>query len=199
MQRPFFWVSQTSSAKCLLVSPFFLDRKLEASDIIRNAGVAMRTSRKEATEGCTVYDSKLSETTNTCLNLENDLRHAPSRGELEILYQPKICSDSLTVQGAEALLRWQHPVYGSISPVHFIPVAEETGLIVSVGRWVFTACLPTNVSVAESAYADPLAFCKCLATPIPDKEFIRGIRSFILEETEINPASLDLEITESVM
>ena len=198
MQTPFFLGVSDQFCQVSIGVAIFPDGELEANDIVRNAGVAMRASRRETTEPYAVYSTAMSDTASMCLNLENDLRHASSRGELDIFYQPKVCSESLTVRGAEALLRWQHPIYGSISPAHFIPLAEETGLIVSIGRWVLqrvcqqmSAWQKLHVPVGSISVNVSLR-------QFQDREFTQCLRS-ILEETKIDPKSLDLEITESVM
>lgn len=198
MQTPFFLGVSDQFCQVSIGIAIFPNDGLGAGDVIRNAGVAMRASRKEDAQHYAVYDPIMSEIVGTCSNLENDLRHASSRGELEILYQPKVHAASLLIQGAEALLRWQHPVHGLISPADFIPLAEETGLIISIGRWVLQ-CVCQQMSVWQ-ATGVPIHSISVNVSPrqFQDKEFVYGIR-FILEETGIDPASLDLEITESVM
>ena len=83
-----------------------------------------------------LYRRSMNANAKECLDLENELRRALENDELEMYYQPKYCSESLEISGAEALLRWFHPERGEIPPNTFVPIAEESGLITDVGRWV---------------------------------------------------------------
>jgi EAL domain-containing protein (putative c-di-GMP-specific phosphodiesterase class I) len=132
------------------------------------------------------------------LELESDLSHALERGEFLLHYQPKVETVTGLITGTEALLRWQHPLRGLISPMDFIPLAEETGLIVPIGEWVLaTACarnkawqdqglgkLSVAVNLSARQFVDPLLLPK----------LTRIIRASGLE-----PSSLELEITESMV
>jgi EAL domain-containing protein (putative c-di-GMP-specific phosphodiesterase class I) len=132
------------------------------------------------------------------LHLENDLRKAIEQGGLELHYQPQIEVQTGTILGCEALLRWNHPQRGMISPMKFIPIAEECGLIIPLGEWVLMkACsdlremntnrgvhlrMSVNLSVAQFKRID-----------LVDR------LAHIMSETGINPANLELEVTESVL
>src|SRR3712207_1551163 len=134
------------------------------------------------------------------LQLETDLRHALDRGEFALHYQPIVSLDSGRVRGFEALIRWRHPENGFIPPDDFIPVAEETGLIIPIGQWVleeacrqarawrdaFPSDLPLSVSVNLSG------------KQFSQTDLIERVRG-VLRETGLDARHLKLEITESMV
>ncbi len=126
--------------------------------------------------------------TGALLELESGLRHAIERNELELHYQPKLNILTSRVVGAEALLRWRHPRRGLLQPEQFIPLAEETGLIVPLSLWVLRQAGLPRLRIAVNLSARQ--FC--------DDQLLQDIAA-ILEETNIPPSCLELEITESMM
>jgi EAL domain-containing protein (putative c-di-GMP-specific phosphodiesterase class I) len=132
------------------------------------------------------------------LVLENHLHYALQKNELRLVYQPQVDIESGIIQGVEALIRWHHPNYGSISPAQFIPIAENTGLIIPIGEWVLrTACRQLK------QWHDQGLTSLCMAVNLSTRQFysqdlletVQGI----LFETGISPEYLELEITESIM
>lgn len=177
---------------------YFPEHGTSVSDILRTADIAMYQSKKNAVRRYTVYDPSLSQATPEMLGLENDLRLAAARGELELYYQPKVCAHALSVEGAEALVRWRHPVLGMISPGDFIPIAEETGLIVPIGRWVLRRACLQMVRWLRNGMDIPSVSVNVSVRQFQDPAFVGSVAQ-ILEETGLEPGRLDLEITESVM
>jgi EAL domain-containing protein (putative c-di-GMP-specific phosphodiesterase class I) len=132
--------------------------------------------------------------------MESDLRRAVDRGELRLHYQPLVDLVTGAVLGMEALLRWQHPVRGLVPPLSFIPLAEETGLILPIGRWVLqTAC----EQVRDWQRRFPSVSSLVLSVNLSARQFAQadlvGEVASVLDHTGLDPAALELEITESVV
>jgi EAL domain-containing protein (putative c-di-GMP-specific phosphodiesterase class I) len=134
------------------------------------------------------------------LELQNDLRHALERGELVVVYQPVHALESQQLVGAEALLRWIHPTRGPIPPTTFVPIAEETGLIVPIGRWVLhRACRDAVQWRARTAEGGGLRVSINMSSrQIPDVDLLEDIRS-ALRESGLPPGAVVLELTESML
>jgi diguanylate cyclase (GGDEF)-like protein len=107
-----------------------------ADDLLRNADVAMYAAKRRGKGRAATYESRMYADIRERLDLEAALRGAIERNELRLHYQPIVHLKSGAIQGLEALLRWEHPQYGRLLPQHFVPLAEETGLIVQLGAWV---------------------------------------------------------------
>jgi EAL domain-containing protein (putative c-di-GMP-specific phosphodiesterase class I) len=138
------------------------------------------------------------ERSNARVTLENDLRQAVAKNQLELFYQPKMDRTGKKLVGAEALLRWRHPVTGMANPADFIPLAEETGLIIPIGRWVLQeACMQLKKWQSEG-HEIPSVSVNVSARQFADRAFI-DIVGKIMSETGVDPACVDLELTESVM
>ena len=164
-----------------------------ADSLVRNADLALYAA-KEAGRGkhCFYEPSMHSEASDRQL-LENDLRQAIERDELHLVYQPVVRAESEELTGFEALLRWNHPKRGSVSPAKFIPVAEECGLIGPIGEWVLrtaaaeAASWPKGMRVAVNL--SPIQF---------NNPAVVSLVENVLRATSLEPASLELEITEGV-
>jgi len=130
--------------------------------------------------------------------LEADLRYALGRNEFLLHYQPKYNLRTKQITGVEALIRWAHPQRGMISPGQFVPIAEECGLILPMGRWVLLeACRQARAWIDAGLGVVPVAV-NVSASEFADKDFISGVRA-VLIATGIEPANLELELTESVL
>ena len=132
------------------------------------------------------------------LSLENDIRKGLERGEFRLFYQPQVLAQDGTIVGMEALIRWQHPERGLVSPAEFIPVAEESGLIVPMGEWVIhTACRQVQ-DWHQAGVAAPRVAVNLSARQLRAPEFIGSVAA-IIAETGIRADLLELELTESIL
>jgi EAL domain-containing protein (putative c-di-GMP-specific phosphodiesterase class I) len=160
------------------------------------ADVAMYRAKEQGRNTCQFYRPEMNAHTHELLLLEGHLRQALEQKQLVLHYQPQIDLLSGRLVGLEALLRWQHPMQGLIAPDDFVPLAEETGLIVPIGEWVLQeAC--TQIKALQQAGMDPVRISVNISSrQIKQPGFIAMIDR-VLEKTGFDPRGLILEITES--
>ncbi|OEU72413.1 MAG: hypothetical protein BA874_10815 [Desulfuromonadales bacterium C00003068] len=165
--------------------------------LIRNADVAMYKAKAEGNRSC-VFDVKMTQMVLERLDLETDMRFALSRGEFLLHYQPKVDLTTGIITGCEALIRWIHPQRGMISPATFIPVAEETGLILSIGNWVIqTVCNQIATWQKQGINVVPVA-ANLSAKQFNNNDLIAVVEQ-ALNSTKLDPKLLELELTESMI
>lgn len=167
-------------------------------DLLRDADVAMYRAKHKGRAQFEVFDPDMNARALERLTIETDLWQAINREEMRVFYQPKFEIKTEKIVGFEALVRWQHPRFGMISPAEFIPLAEETGLILQIGRWVLVQALKQGHRWQEQT-GDPLEMSVNLsARQLTQPNIILEIAD-ALEETKFPPEKLILEITESVV
>jgi EAL domain-containing protein (putative c-di-GMP-specific phosphodiesterase class I) len=168
--------------------------------LLRNSDVAMYHAKAEGKARCKVFTAEMHAQALRRLELENKLRLAIEREELTIYYQPKVLLSTGIIVGMEALVRWDHPTFGLIAPKEFIPLAEEVGLINSLGRWVLgEACAESRRWQEQYPAAPPLVTSVNLSLgQFQGSDLVPEIAE-ILRQTGLNPSCLELEITESVI
>ncbi|MFQ5992930.1 MAG: putative bifunctional diguanylate cyclase/phosphodiesterase, partial [Nitrospiraceae bacterium] len=169
-------------------------------DLLRNADTAMYRAKAHGRACHEVFDRAMHDHAVARLQLETDLRRAIERKELQLHYQPIVLLESGRIAGFEALVRWRHSHRGSVAPVEFIPVAEETGLIIALNRWMLReACRQTRIWQAQFPVSPPLAMSMNLSgKQFMQSDLVEQIDQ-ILKETGLEPSSLRLEITESAI
>ncbi|MBU1690266.1 MAG: EAL domain-containing protein [Gammaproteobacteria bacterium] len=167
-------------------------------DLIRNADTAMAHIKAQGGNGFHFYSADMNVASSQRLTMETQLRRALERNEFVLYYQPQLSLHSGRIIGMEALLRWQHPERGLVSPAEFIPLLEETGMIVAVGDWVLhTACAQNSAWMA--AGLPPLRMAVNLsARQFRQRDLIESVNQ-ALQNTGLAPEHLELEITESIM
>ena len=166
------------------------------AELIQFADWAMLESKKNGKNQTTAFNFILQEQHYRMLQIENALSTAIENGELQLHYQPKVKLQSGSIDGVEALLRWQHPVFGSVSPVEFIPIAEEKGFIHKFGDWVVKeACLQWVLWNVKHKIR-PVVAVNISPIQLTKDDFYTSLVK-ILEETNMDPQYLELEITES--
>ena len=177
-----------------------LQQYTSAEDIVRDADTAMYRAKADGKAGHRVFDQKMHHNAVQRLTMESELRRAVDRQEFELHYQPVISLQSGRIEGFEALVRWNHPVRGLVSPAEFIPLAEETGLINPLGWWVLREAATQARSWQQKYPRDlPLQMNVNLSgRQFRQPDLIRGVVT-ILNDIGLEPGSLRLEITESVL
>ncbi|WP_427157798.1 EAL domain-containing protein [Aliinostoc sp. HNIBRCY26] len=168
----------------------------DAETLIQHADTALYHAKDEGRNNYQFYTTSLSAKTPDILNLDKNLRYALERGEFTVYYQPQINLRSERITGMEALLRWQHSEMGIVAPSVFIPLAEESGLIVTIGEWVLRTACQQNRAWQDAGF-NPLI----IAVNLSPKQFrqpnLVETVAQILAETGLEPQYLELEITES--
>jgi len=163
------------------------------SDVMRHADMALYRAKNEGRNRACIYDTAMDDSLLKRKLVENDLRATIEKGELRVAYQPIVNNSGETVVGVEALCRWTHPERGEIPPSEFIPIAEHSGLIISLGEWVLRqACLDAKAwpDISISVNVSPLQFRRA--------DFVDVVER-ILHETDFDATRLELEVTESTL
>ena len=174
----------------------FPDDGSDTDELLRNADIAMYKAKEAGKNNCQFYTKGMNATAVNYLLLENDLRRAIDQNQLTLYYQPQIDLKSGDMTGVEALVRWQHPERGLVSPAHFIPLAEETGLIVPIGEWVLReACRQKKMWLDAGRHVGKVAV-NLSPRQFRQKNFPGKVEN-ILRETGLEAKYLELEITES--
>jgi len=170
----------------------------EAEDMLRDANIAMYRAKSTGRGKRAIFDASMRRAAVKRLTLETDLRRALERREFEVFYQPVISLATGTIRGFEALLRWPHPKRGLVMPSDFIPLAEETGLIVPIGRWVLHAACEQAVAWSDAGLGPLTVSVNVSGRQLALPYFVDQVAE-VLEVTGLAPERLHLEITESVL
>jgi diguanylate cyclase (GGDEF)-like protein len=173
------------------------DDGADAATLMRHADIAMYRAKAQGRNCLRFYTRQMSERTEDRLELEAQLHHAAERGELRVLYQPKVTVADGAIRGAEALVRWQHPRRGLLTPDRFIDLAEDTGAIVAIGRWVLREACTRAADWAERFGPRSIAV-NLSARQFSDPGLVDAVAR-VLRESRLDPALLELEITESMV
>jgi diguanylate cyclase (GGDEF)-like protein/PAS domain S-box-containing protein len=174
------------------------DDAADAATLMKHADLAMYLAKDEGKNNFQVYSSDMSPMSVEHLELEMRLAHALDRGEFSLQYQPRVDIATGKIRGAEALLRWSNPDLGAVPPARFIPLAEDTGLIVAIGKWVIRHACEQNVAWQKLGLPDVVMSVNLSPRQFKDPTLLRDIVQ-ILEETGMRPELLELEITETMI
>ncbi|MDQ0569233.1 diguanylate cyclase (GGDEF)-like protein/PAS domain S-box-containing protein [Variovorax paradoxus] len=170
----------------------------DAEALLKNADTAMYRAKEKGRNTFRFYAAKMNAQSTEQLMLESALRRALERGELEMHYQPKMDLQTQRIVGVEALMRWHHPVLGMVPPVKFIPIAEEIGLIVSLGKWSLERACADSRSWQEFGLPEVLMSVNLSPRQFESRTLIADIQA-ILEASGLKPSLLELEITEGAV
>ncbi len=169
-------------------------------DLLRKADLAMYRAKNNG-RGCyAVFDAQLNAAAVARLELEIELRHALDRNQLRVFYQPIVSLHDRCVREVEALVRWQHPERGLVSPAEIIPIAEETGLIIELGQWVLEeSCRSVRSWQEKHPHRHPLTLSVNLSTrQFRHPDLVREVRG-ALQQSSLKPSQLMIEITETIL
>lgn len=196
-QEPFFLQDVEYDVTASIGIALYPDDSEDATTLIKNADAAMYKVKEEGKNNYRFYDCSLNPNAEERMEIRNSLRHAIDRNELVIHYQPQIEVSTGRILGLEALIRWNHPKRGLLMPGSFISIAEETGLIVPIGEWVLrNACYQSKAW--QDAGLPPIRVAVNLSARQFGHNQLSQLIQGILAETGLDPAHLELEITESM-
>ena len=167
-----------------------------SQELLRNAAVALSRAQSAGGNNYQFYRAEMNARAIERLTMEGDLRRAIERGELRLHYQPQIDISTNQIVGAEALVRWQHPKLGLSTPEEFVPLAEETGLIVPLGAWVLRAAAQQIGRWEQAGLARLRVSVNVSPRQFQQQDFVERVAQ-VLAETKIDAANLELEITET--
>lgn len=176
----------------------FPDDGNSADKLLKHADVAMYHAKEQGRNGYQFYSQSIHQLALERFAMERDLRKTIETGGLHLEYQPKVALKSGDVTGLEALVRWVHPERGRVNPADFIPLAEETGLIVPLGEWVLLTACEQMVEWIEAGIPPFIMAVNCSAIQLVRTDMASVIRE-ALESTGLNPAYLEIELTESLL
>ena len=174
------------------------DDAQDASDLLKNADAAMYRAKEEGKANYQFFTADMNEQVQERMVLKNGLTKALENQEFKLLYQPKLDLLSNRVTGAEALMRWESPELGLVSPVKFIPILEETGMVVEVGEWaIHTACKQHKAWLRQGLPPIKVAV-NLSARQLRDPNFVDIVKS-ALKHNDLPPSAIEIEITESML
>ncbi|SNB46536.1 EAL domain-containing protein [Geobacter sp. DSM 9736] len=188
-------------ARCVYISAsigvaFSVEGETRGEALLRRADMALNQAKDSGRACCRHYDAGMEERSRLRLSLEQDLRGALDRGEFILHYQPVVDLGAGRITGVEALIRWQHPTLGLVSPASFIPVAEETGLIIPIGEWVLHQALRQLRELHTSGFPLLRMAVNLSGRQLRHAGFVETVAR-IIEQTGVEASFLELELTES--
>ncbi len=198
MAAPFHIGGHEVFMTCSIGVAVFPDDGMAREILVQRAALALKFAKAQGGNSYCFYSASLNDRSLQVLNLHSELHKATARQEFRLFYQPKIDTRTGALAGAEALVRWKHSERGFISPGEFIPLAEETGLIIEIGAWILNeACRQISAWLAEGLMP-PTVAVNISGRQFANKEFFPTLES-ILEHNPFDRAHLQLELTESFL
>lgn len=168
-----------------------------AAEMLRQVDGALHLAKTQGRNTYHVYNDQENQQLQESTRIEYELRHAIERNELYLVYQPLVSTHTGEIAGVEALVRWQHPTRGDLSPGYFVTVAEQSGLIVPIGKWIMQQACAQNVRWQERGHSIFVAV-NVSAAQFMQANFEQTVRD-VLDATGLHPTWLELELTESIM
>ena len=198
LQQPFFIEQKELFLTGSIGIAIFPNDGHTVTELLKNSDMAMYHAKGHGRNSVQFFDEQMNKKAVDLLEMENDLRYAIERDELELYYQPQFASSDCSVQGVEALLRWHHQSKGMVSPGHFIPIIEDTGLIIPIGEWVLRKACDDMARWQQQGIAIDRIAVNVSARQFKQSGFIALVEE-VINTTGINPNQLELELTESLL
>ena len=198
LAKPFFVDGQEFLMSASIGISTFPDDGKDAETLLKNADIAMYRAKDQGRNNYQFYSAQMNKHTFERLAMESSLRRAVERNEFQLHYQPKLDLRTGAIAGVEALVRWQHPDWGMVSPAQFIPLAEETGLIVQIGEWVLRAACEQNKRWRDQGIPPLRVAVNLSARQFAQKTLLSDIAKTIAQ-SGLTPDCIELEITESLV
>lgn len=170
----------------------------DAFELVKHADIAMYQAKDAGKNNVQLFEAEMKRHYERKMELENELRNAIENKEFALLYQPKILVESGKIAGMEALVRWNHPEKGWINPAEFIPLAEETGLIIPLGKWVMLEACSQNKQWLDQGFPPLVVSVNVSAVQFAQSHLVQTVKE-VLQETGLDASLLELEITETVI
>ena len=198
LSKPFYDQDREYFLSCSIGISLYPAHGHDGETIIKNADIAMYTAKTLGRNRYSLYSSEINESHAERLLMENRLRKSMERKELILYYQPQLDLRTNRIYGVEALVRWRSPEYGLVSPFDFIPIAEETGIIIPMGEWVLREACKLPEKLAKQGIPPLTVSVNISMRQLMHGDFVRSVKR-TLKDTGIDPTLLCLEITESGM
>ncbi len=198
LNQPYHLDGHEYHASASIGATLFNDNQATIDAILKQADIAMYQAKTDGRNAIRFYDPRMQEAITARASLEKDLRKAIENGDFELHYQIQVSSAGQTL-GAEVLIRWMHPQRGIVSPLNFIPLAEETGLMLPIGQWVLaTTCAQLKIWQQNPLTCDLVLAVNVSAVQFHQDDFVESLLTTVARY-DINPARLKLELTESIL
>ncbi|QYG06459.1 EAL domain-containing protein [Janthinobacterium sp. PAMC25594] len=198
MREPHQVAGNVLYVSCSVGVAIYPDHGDDMDTLMRHADAAMYQAKSGGRDHARIFTPQMQEQQLQQLHLESDLRHAIERQELVLYYQPRIDAQSSRLNGVESLIRWQHPQHGLIAPDSFIPAAEESGLIVSIGAWVIREACRQQLAWREAGAGDIAVSINLSAIQLKSGTLVATLRE-VLREFPVTPGQIEFELTESIL
>jgi diguanylate cyclase (GGDEF)-like protein/PAS domain S-box-containing protein len=183
---------------CSIGISIYLQDGDDVSTLLKNADTAMYHAKERGRNNFQFFNNAMNQKVHERFMLESSLRQAITNGELTLMYQPQIDLKSDKMIGMEALLRWRHPEWGIIAPTKFIPIAEESGLIITIGEWVLRTACARNKAWQDAGLAPMIMAVNLSARQFKQNNLAQTVAN-VLAETGLDAQYLELELTESLV
>lgn len=198
LREPFLIEKYSIFTTCSIGIALYPEDGSDEKHLIKNADIALYRAKRMGRNNFQFYSNTLNQEQMLLFELENSLYNSLKNEELFLTYQPQLNLKTNKIEGVEILLRWQHPILGIISPSKFIPLAEETGLIISIGEWVLQKACEEGKRWLDLGYPPIMIAVNVSGKQFQQDDFASKVKT-ILEQTQFNPEYLEIEITETVL